>query len=127
MIISIDPFHRATTGVQGNYDLYMQNIRKYAVDKQCYCISAYSHIIAPLLINQFPFILIDGDHNYTAVTNDLNLYMPKVSLGGIVCIHDNDRKEYPEVYQAIKDYLKQNKNYTILINNFCCIIQRSKS
>lgn len=33
---------------------------------------------------------IDADHSYSAVSRDLDLYLPKVKLGGIICGHDFD-------------------------------------
>lgn len=37
---------------------------------------------------KFDFIFIDGDHNYDAVKNDFEMYLPTVKSGGIIALHD---------------------------------------
>lgn len=34
------------------------------------------------------FVWIDGDHRYEQVKRDIQNWMPKISLGGIICGHD---------------------------------------
>jgi predicted O-methyltransferase YrrM len=46
---------------------------------------------------------IDADHEYKAVMSDINNYLPKVKVGGILCGHDYGRGD---VSQAIKDSFK---------------------
>ena len=55
---------------------------------------------------QFDFILIDGDHSYEGVTNDLKAYYPLLKKGGHVFVHDNNRES---VMKAMVDFRNENK------------------
>jgi predicted O-methyltransferase YrrM len=38
--------------------------------------------------NTLDFCYIDADHSYDGVKKDLNIWLPKVKSGGIICGHD---------------------------------------
>ncbi|WP_146062718.1 class I SAM-dependent methyltransferase [Aeromonas hydrophila] len=48
------------------------------------------------------FIHIDGNHDYSCVTSDIHLYLPKVKVGGVIIMDDTD---WHGVQDAINDHL----------------------
>lgn len=44
------------------------------------------------IIDQIPtgldFVFIDGDHSYEGLKNDWSIILPRITKGGIVCLHD---------------------------------------
>lgn len=66
---------------------------------------------------QIDFLFIDGDHRYTGVAKDFELYSPLVRKGGLIAFHDirpNPSDPSIEVYQ-LWDQLKDSPNATELI------------
>jgi len=55
--------------------------------------------------NSLDFVYIDGNHSYEFVMKDLIDYYPKVR-GGIIGGHDFDTQGFPEVKNAVMDWLK---------------------
>lgn len=59
------------------------------------------------------FVYIDGDHSYTAVMDDIEVWLPKLKLGGIIAGDDYTRsdrdKRYYDVITAVDDYVGINK------------------
>lgn len=49
---------------------------------------------------------VDGNHDYEAVKQDCELWLPKVGLGGYVCFDDYGHDSLPGVYQAVSEYMK---------------------
>jgi predicted O-methyltransferase YrrM len=52
------------------------------------------------------FMLIDGQHTYDQVKNDLSLYYDHLNDGGIIFCHDYNN---PEVNRAIKEWRREYK------------------
>ena len=50
--------------------------------------------------NSLDFVYIDGGHLYKNVTEDIESYMPKVKMGGLIAGHDYNKKQ---VKRAIDD------------------------
>ena len=57
--------------------------------------------------NTLDFCYIDADHSYDGVKNDLDIWLPKIKLNGIICGHD-----------YIEDGLHYDKNDGKLIGDF---------
>lgn len=124
-VISIDPFQKLNNAlVTGNYNSYMNNVINYNVQNQCLVISAFSHQAAEIIQGNIPFILIDGGHSYKVIKNDILLFLPKLKIGGIAYLHDNDEKRYPGVAKAISECIRGNTNYEILVDDFYFIVRR---
>ena len=51
---------------------------------------------------ELDFVYIDGDHEYLSVRRDIELYWPKVKIGGLVAGHDYNGKP---VRDAVEDEL----------------------
>jgi len=60
-------------------------------------------------------LFIDGDHSFTSVHNDFNLYENLVSIGGYIIFDDyNDDIYSPEVKNAVDTLILKLKNYEII-------------
>lgn len=45
-------------------------------------------------------VFIDGDHEYASVRRDIDLWLPRLAPGGLLCGHDAGR---PDVIRAVKE------------------------
>lgn len=63
--------------------------------------------------NSIDFLYIDGDHRYEFVKQDLQNYVPKVKLGGIISGHDYGWGGKEGVNRAVDEFFKEKplKNY----------------
>ena len=115
MIISIDlpegPYGKGYS--KWKIHLYKSFIK----DKQrIYCIRANSHEsntlkkIEGILKNlKIDFLFLDGDHTYTGVKSDFDMYSPLVKRGGIIAFHDivtHDRFHDPSTTIEIDKFWK---------------------
>ena len=66
---------------------------------------------AVIMREPIDLILIDGDHSYQGVTDDLNHFMPLVRREGYALFHDFGRHSLPEVYSAVRDYMDGNQHW----------------
>jgi hypothetical protein len=48
---------------------------------------------------------IDGNHSYASVKQDLQLWSSKIRPGGIISGHDYDPVKFPQVIQAVDEFL----------------------
>lgn len=53
-------------------------------------------------------LFIDGDHSYNQVMLDLENWVPRVKMGGLVLCHDADTASFPGVRKAIDEYCYTN-------------------
>jgi len=56
---------------------------------------------------ELDFIYIDGNHRYEWVKRDIELYFPKVKIGGLVAGHDY-KSEEPGVKRAVEEFFGKN-------------------
>ena len=60
----------------------------------------------------FDFVLIDGSHKESYVTEDL-MWSRFLNVGGLLCAHDYSI-EFPGVYRSVNKFLKNYKNYEVV-------------
>lgn len=68
--------------------------------------------------NYFDFVFIDANHNYDYVKRDIDAWLPKVKLGGILAGHDYF---IPGVCKAVDKYFKE---YEII--ETCWVVRKNK-
>ena len=56
-------------------------------------------------------VFIDADHSYENTKQDIQDWFPKVRVGGILCGHDIDHKEWPGVGKAVREIFGIKFNY----------------
>ena len=58
-------------------------------------------------VPELDFVYIDGDHSYPAVRTDMDLYYPKVKIGGLFAGHDYGER-YEGVTRAVDEFFSIN-------------------
>jgi len=80
---------------------------------------------ARIINDKFDFIYIDGNHKYEAVKKDLEIWYPKIRIGGVLCGHDYDPAlavpQVSEVHKVVDEFcaakkLKLNTDYANKVN-----------
>lgn len=61
-------------------------------------------------------VFIDGEHTYSGVTNDINIWENKVKSDGIISGHDYNHPNFPDVKKVVDKWASQNK-YSLNIEN----------
>ena len=59
---------------------------------------------AKIVAGPLAFVFIDGDHQYSSVKQDIELWTTKIMPGGIAAFHDYGAKRHPGVKQAIDEW-----------------------
>lgn len=106
-VVAVDPFERSGeynhVNATGNYAEYITTIHKHEVADQCFCIATFAAQAAPI-IGPITFLVIDGNHSYESCAQDLELYVPKVIVGGRIFVDDYLPDVYPGVVRACDEY-----------------------
>lgn len=83
-------------------ELYSQSCSLMHWFPQLHIIRMQSHIAAKVFENKsLDLVYIDADHCYKAVTNDIDIWLPKIKKGGIISGHDYGDKKHPDVERAV--------------------------
>lgn len=53
--------------------------------------------------DEYDVIYVDGDHDYTSVKRDIQMYLPKLKSGGFMCGHDYNERIFPNTCAAIDE------------------------
>jgi predicted O-methyltransferase YrrM len=72
-------------GPRKTFDAFLRNT---SVFKDIIALKGKSTDVAKLVVGPVDLLFIDGDHSYQAVIADLNAYLPKVKVGGLLVLHD---------------------------------------
>lgn len=101
-----DMSHR---GYQGStLEETIQNIRNVCTQTPTFIVGRTDDVVEQFE-HQVDLLHIDAGHSYEECTNDLKNYVPKITAGGAVCIHDygkarKNELDRPEVQQAVDDW-----------------------
>jgi hypothetical protein len=72
----------------GSLEIIKSNTKKN--ESRFNFIHNYSYnVVSMFEDNEIDFLFIDGDHTYDAVSQDFELYFPKVKKGGLIFLHDS--------------------------------------
>ena len=125
-ILSIDPFERSRPdklNPRGSYSAYLKTIKKSHFENTCLPLVAFSQDAAPVVADRVGLLIVDGNHQYQFVKQDLMLYGLKLLPGGIIFIDDYS-SIYDGVVRATDEYLQQNNQLTILHKTYYVIVKR---
>jgi hypothetical protein len=78
------------------YDVFLEKFAKYKGMMTIYKGKSFDCI--PLLPENCNIIFIDADHRYDSVKMDIDLALPKVKKGGIICGHDLETFDFVDTY-----------------------------
>mgnify|MGYP001161016714 CR=1 FL=1 len=104
-----------------------ETIKKFINCKNIQIIDNYSYEASMLFPDEyFDYIYIDGEHTYTAVTNDLNYWYPKLKKNGSIYGDDYYWREADNslsLHRAYQDFIYKNKikNWCVFKSQICLI------
>lgn len=87
------------------YQRVLANLERFEMSHLCKILKMTSTKAAPLM-GDIDLLHIDGNHDEANVTNDIDLYIPKVIPGGVVWFDDLD---WPGVKAAIEKELPKGR------------------
>jgi hypothetical protein len=65
----------------------------------------YSHEFVKLVKNDsLYFVFIDGDHSYDGCRIDIQMWLPKIKIGGFISGHDYNHPRLPGVRKAVDEF-----------------------
>lgn len=86
--------------------IFLENIKKIDCEKYVDVCDKNSLMASKCFPdNYFDFFFIDADHTYNFIKQDIDLWWPKLSPGGIMCGHDFEDFKYDEKY-IHQDYVE---------------------
>lgn len=125
-VLSIDPFERAPTtpgNPAGSYSRYLETMRSRGLEDRCLPLVAFSYQAAPVVPDRIGLLIVDGNHDYESVAEDLALYAPKVLPGGYIFL-DDYTDAYPGVQRATTEFLAEHSEFTLVHEAWFVILQR---
>lgn len=109
-IYAIDPF--ISNGYYRDYfNEFQNNILNYRLANYVTPIKKFSHEAIQNCPKSISALFVDGDHSYSGVKRDIELYAPKVVPGGFIAFHDYT--VYPDVKRAV-DELCESREYVLV-------------
>jgi hypothetical protein len=89
-LIGIDPIipDSMESSLIGNIEIIRNNTQMYS-DRFDFIQDYSFNVFNRFEDESFDFIFIDGDHTFDAVSQDFNLYYPKVKKQGLIFMHDS--------------------------------------
>lgn len=93
--------------------IFLKNVQP--VGKNITCVRGYSFDVFSNIPDKIDLLFIDGDHSYEGVKKDLQYYLPKMNINGMLIMHDYS---FPAVRLAIEQYVfpAETKRYILLPN-----------
>jgi hypothetical protein len=105
------------------WDIFINNINILDISKVIRPIRMSSHdAISNFKDESIDFIFIDGDHTYDFFRKDIELYWPKLKIGGIMCGHDCS-VYYSKVDNNLKKIIDNNINVNFVNRMHCGIVR----
>lgn len=118
----IDPFieyNDYRNDINGTHGRIVENRNKLAHIKERYkgaTSGKFMHItefssVASLQFSEetLHLIFVDGNHSYDYVKTDIQLFYPKLKVGGIMAFHDYYDAKFPGVRSAVDQFVSKNK------------------
>ncbi|WP_442599234.1 class I SAM-dependent methyltransferase [Neobacillus sp. D3-1R] len=109
-IFAIDPF--ISNGYYSNYfHEFQKNILGFRLSNYVSPIKKFSHEAIHDCPESIAALFVDGDHNYSGVKRDIDLFAPRVVPGGFIAFHDYT--VYADVKKAV-DELCESREYVLV-------------
>ena len=112
----------------GNYDVFFNNMKKYALKQAKDIHVCLSSTLTPEVIGKnYRIFHIDGGHNSDEALNDLILATKVVNEKGIIILDDPFRAEWPGVTEALIKFLQMDYEYDSVVVGFNKLVLSKKS
>ena len=125
-VLCIDPFDRVQPtpfNPQGNYQAFLETVRAAGLEDTCLPLAAFAEHAAGVVPDSAGVLVVDGNHDYPAVRQDLELYGPKVIPGGLMFVDDYG-PAYPGVMRAVDEYFAPGSAFTLLHKSYFVVAER---
>jgi len=83
------------------FEEFKHNILKYKLNNTIQYIKGDSNTIGLTWNKEIDLLLIDGDHSYTGIKKDYEIWSPFVVKNGIILFHDYNSHAHPDVKKYI--------------------------
>lgn len=114
IIYTIDPFASGRLGISYQYIIARTHAKRQGVNNLIF-VQALSWDATIYIDSKVDFLFIDADHSYSAVRKDFEVWLPKVSLEGIVAMHDAVLAPNSPHYLGSMKYFYENIRYNSAI------------
>ncbi len=84
----IDPWIRRNRMENPSLLICRRELNRLGVSRKIVFLRGYSAAVGAALPDGLDFLFIDGDHSRAGIECDWGLALSKVTIGGIVCLHD---------------------------------------
>lgn len=86
------------------YDAFVKNMSQYGAGEYLRPTKGNSVTVAKRFDDRsIDLVMIDGDHAYESVRDDIEAWLPKIRPGGTIMGHDYDNKRWPGVTRAVRE------------------------
>lgn len=105
----------AERGADAVYEDFLKNLHHEIDAKKVIPVRMDSNLARVAIARSMPsepwadMVFIDGNHSYEAVRQDIEVWLPTVVTGGILCGHDYNAKRWPGVIRAVDERFPQRK------------------
>ena len=91
------------------YEIFIKNLKEQGIREQVLVIPQDSVTAASNFYDEsVEFVFIDANHSYESVKSDINAWLPKIKVGGILSGHDYDHNG---VRKAVEELLPKAEGY----------------
>lgn len=87
-IWAIDPCYKGSFGFSYGKAIALHEWKKSKVTDKITLMEDLSWNVVNSIPNSLDFIFVDGDHSFEGVKNDFDLYSKKLSVNGVIALHD---------------------------------------
>lgn len=103
-VISIDPFiPTANTNQHSSPEVWKKNLERLGLQPPR-LLAMTSHDAVELVDDEIAFLFIDGGHSYETVQQDIEDWVPKVKMGGVVAFHDMFMPHLDGIARAVTEW-----------------------
>lgn len=112
----IDPWPKTNNSENPLYKIFKRQIKRSGYDDRIKIIRDFSTSKDLPLEDSYDFIFVDGDHSYEGLKNDWTIVTQKLTINGIVCLHDT-KKVNENILGSVKFFnenIINDKNFLIV-------------
>jgi predicted O-methyltransferase YrrM len=102
-VASIDPFMETPNTTQPSAKFWRINLKVAGLPIP-HLMEMKSHEASPLYLSEIGLLFVDGGHSYEDISQDIQDWVPKVKIGGLVAFHDMYQYAIPGVARAVTEW-----------------------